>query len=373
MKTFIFLTFCLERSAVITADDTDVEVVYETKVTPEEEKEALKLGLPPKFFAYKQLRDCKCEQCKKDDVYLKELFETVEEKSPATSLNDTTLYTTPKSIGGNSLVRSPSTTITSPFLTPNANVFSSTKTPTSSSSVIPNSTPEAKTIEQLLIKPSAFGNLFTNNSTPIADAAVPKTDVSNAFKSFTFALNPTQSTALSSSTTTDTPKPFFGGETFAFGTQTKSSFGLPAATTSNVFGLGSMSTTSNRGLFGSATTTATTNISDSNGSLFTTSNTSLFSSPTADNKENQGSIFGSPAVLMKKTSVEKPLESLATSSSTKAADDKQDVILPSDPNLTFASLAAARDKPIFGKSTGCHLSPKGIVSYFTVVFHSCFR
>lgn len=63
MRVFVFL-----------GSDSDVEIVFETKVTPEEEKEAIALGLPPKFFSYRQLPDCTCEQCKKDDEYLKDLF-----------------------------------------------------------------------------------------------------------------------------------------------------------------------------------------------------------------------------------------------------------------------------------------------------------
>lgn len=56
------------------SDSDDVEFVSETQVTAEEEKEAIRLGLPPKFLAYRQRPDCACEQCKKDDEYLKELF-----------------------------------------------------------------------------------------------------------------------------------------------------------------------------------------------------------------------------------------------------------------------------------------------------------
>ncbi|XP_060534737.1 E3 SUMO-protein ligase RanBP2 [Cylas formicarius] len=55
-------------------DDSDVEFVSETKVSEEEEREAVRLGLPPKFFAYRQRPDCRCAQCLKEDEYLKELF-----------------------------------------------------------------------------------------------------------------------------------------------------------------------------------------------------------------------------------------------------------------------------------------------------------
>lgn len=54
--------------------DDEIIFISETVVTPEEEEEALRLGLPKKFLSYRQLPDCSCEQCRKDDIYLKELL-----------------------------------------------------------------------------------------------------------------------------------------------------------------------------------------------------------------------------------------------------------------------------------------------------------
>ncbi|KAF5296161.1 hypothetical protein FQA39_LY12615 [Lamprigera yunnana] len=53
-------------------DTSEVEFISETQVTPEEEAEAIRLQLPPKFMAYRQLPDCTCELCKKEDPIYKD-------------------------------------------------------------------------------------------------------------------------------------------------------------------------------------------------------------------------------------------------------------------------------------------------------------
>ncbi|XP_045463199.1 E3 SUMO-protein ligase RanBP2-like [Harmonia axyridis] len=50
-------------------DSSDIEFVCETTVTDDELKEAQKLQLPPKFFAFRKLPLCTCAQCLKDDKY----------------------------------------------------------------------------------------------------------------------------------------------------------------------------------------------------------------------------------------------------------------------------------------------------------------
>lgn len=62
---------------------SDVEVVYENDVTPEEKEAALKLQLPPKFYSYRRAPPCPgCIGCEPDDevsLSLREkpsLFET---------------------------------------------------------------------------------------------------------------------------------------------------------------------------------------------------------------------------------------------------------------------------------------------------------
>lgn len=61
------------------SNDPDVEFVSETTVTAEEEEEAIKLGLPPKFFAYRQLQDCNCDQCKREDEMFKGLLDSTQD------------------------------------------------------------------------------------------------------------------------------------------------------------------------------------------------------------------------------------------------------------------------------------------------------
>lgn len=305
--------------------------MFETVVTSEEEKEAVRLGLPPKFFAYKQLPDCKCDQCKKDDVYLKELFESSVQKPKSVNIPQTTIATSTPSI----------------FTTYKT---SATASPFTSSTTTSN-TSQSSTIQQLLVKPSIFGNLSLSenkNQTPVTS------ETSNAFNTFTFTLNPAQTTTTT--TTTDSNKPVFGGGPFAFGSKTTSIFGTPAVTTSNVFGLASNT---------AAATTTTTSLFGSNSGLFSTSNTSLFGSglfktgesifgtPASDNKPT----FGTPSVFGAKlgSAADSNISSAEPfkSQNTSIGSSGKDIVLPSDPNLSFASLAACSpNKPVFGKKAG---------------------
>ncbi|XP_012522042.1 E3 SUMO-protein ligase RanBP2 [Monomorium pharaonis] len=55
----------------ITSPVKEIEIVYETKVTPEEKAAALKLQLPENFYAYKQKEDCPgCRGCREPSIVL---------------------------------------------------------------------------------------------------------------------------------------------------------------------------------------------------------------------------------------------------------------------------------------------------------------
>lgn len=251
------------------------------------------------------------------------------------------------------------TSAVSPFLTPTTSSFT-TNSPLTFTPVTSNNISQSSAIERLLVKPSILG------SANISTTETSKDQTPNAFKSFTFTLNPsTTSTTASVFNTSD--KPIFGGGPFAFGVKTTSVFGNPAATTSNLFGLASSTSSSATSLFGTTTTSASS-IFGSSANLFSSSNTSLFGSnlsktsdstfgtpsTPADNQNKVASIFGS------KQSGLPSFGSIATqekSNSSITAPTEKEVILPSDPSLTFASLAASsQDKPVFGKKTGMQLT-----------------
>lgn len=316
----------------------------ETKVTAEEEKEAIRLGLPPKFFAYKQLPSCSCDQCKKDDIYLKDLFEDSAQKSKEQST---------KCFGSTQNVTTTTTTS-------NTSIFTSiNKSPLAASPEVSSnaSSNTSQTIKQLLVKPSLLNIVETK--TPVTTEAS-----SNVFKTFSFSLNPSQAVTTTTTTTTVATKPVFGSAPFTFGSNTPL-FGTAAATTSNVFG--EANNTASTGV-----TTTTTSVFGSNSGLFSTSNTSLFSgglfksggngeSIFGTNKSDNKSIFGSGSVFGSTPSPfsNPPAEPKLNSAeplqlqNTSATSAEKEVILPSDPNLTFASLAASsQNKPAFGKKTG---------------------
>ncbi|XP_058807194.1 E3 SUMO-protein ligase RanBP2-like isoform X2 [Phymastichus coffea] len=71
---------------------SDIEVVYEIKVTPEEKAAALKLQLPENFYAYKYKDDCPgCRGCRESD---EPLFKSAERKPIVVKANDATLSST---------------------------------------------------------------------------------------------------------------------------------------------------------------------------------------------------------------------------------------------------------------------------------------
>ncbi|CAH1128711.1 unnamed protein product [Ceutorhynchus assimilis] len=189
--------------------DSDVEFVSETQVTAEEEKEAVRLGLPPKFLAYRQRPDCSCEQCKKDDEYLKELFnkEPVKPIPKSSSLN-TTLFGTPVgSLGtpsSGSVFGSPATSFT--FGTPKD------VTPTIRQ-------PKAETLRALLTK------------TPVSQESTMKAE--NATTPTSASLVMAANTPKATDNITPKTVPTFPGFVFGGSIQKTNNFG---ASPSSIFG-----------------------------------------------------------------------------------------------------------------------------------------
>ncbi|KAJ8957127.1 hypothetical protein NQ318_007343 [Aromia moschata] len=129
--------------------DDEVQIVSETQVTSEEEQEALRLGLPPKFLSYRQLPDCTCEQCKKDDEYLKELF--AESKNPP-ALNLTVAGTQKSS--SSSIFTTPASNVITPST--GDSLFVTPKEQTSFSFSPATQTTKTDSLRDLLLKPSKF-------------------------------------------------------------------------------------------------------------------------------------------------------------------------------------------------------------------------
>ncbi|XP_031356003.1 E3 SUMO-protein ligase RanBP2-like isoform X2 [Photinus pyralis] len=61
-------THSASPSTSVKEDVSEVEFISETQVSAEEEQEAIRLKLPPKFMAYRQRPDCTCETCKSEDA-----------------------------------------------------------------------------------------------------------------------------------------------------------------------------------------------------------------------------------------------------------------------------------------------------------------
>ncbi|CAG9857682.1 unnamed protein product [Phyllotreta striolata] len=319
-------------------DDDDVIVVSETQVTPEEEKFAKSLGLPAKFLAYKQLPDCACAQCKKDDEYLKELFAS--DSKPAQS-STTTPGKSSFALKPPTLAQPKSTPETTPatapppkfsFSSPNMAAFGTTATtviPFGSSGSNASSgsfgTPLSSTGNSLASPaPSAgsslFGtpvssttSLFGTNSNRIFGNGAPPTGGSifgggttynspNTTTAAATAVGSTTNLFGSNSTTSNTG--LFGGTTFN-SPSTTTAAATTVGSTTNLFG--SNSTTSNSGIFGttfnspSTTTAAATTVGSTTnlfGSSSTTSNTGIFggtafNSPSTTTVGSTANLFGS--------------------------------------------------------------------------------
>ncbi|KAG5883507.1 hypothetical protein JTB14_013934 [Gonioctena quinquepunctata] len=283
--------------------DDEVEVVYETQVTAEDEKEALRLGLPPKFLSYKQLPDCTCAQCKKDDEYLKELFT---DKKPSGVPSSTTSFGTPTAITpstGDSIFGTPKGAIFT--FTPQKDQSGKDSSKTIVETSIAKSTPQSATksdsLRDLLMKPSVLAN--TTSTPKDSPQVAKKPEESTASKPFSFA------TALGPSTTASSSPNMFAAHTVTTSAATGSSifnssssglFGNSASGTglfnspmgSNLFGAKSSSGSS---LFGSATSTGSLFGSGSATPVFgsaANSNTSIFGGGTPAKSSSATPIFG---------------------------------------------------------------------------------
>ncbi|CAG9840154.1 unnamed protein product [Diabrotica balteata] len=173
--------------------EEDVVLISETQVTPEEEQEAIKLGLPPKFMSYKQLPDCSCEQCKKDDEYLKSLFATEAPKkvdgtaTPSSKFSFATAKlsdskTAPKDASPNKSGDTPNKENTNIF---NTNITSDVKTTPVSSSAFSSGSSIFSFDSQQPFKPfSNISNIFGQNTPPTTSSSIfsqTPTTTSNIF------------------------------------------------------------------------------------------------------------------------------------------------------------------------------------------------
>nr|CAH7756346.1 unnamed protein product [Callosobruchus chinensis] len=302
--------------------DDEIQITFETKVTPEEEKEAIRLGLPPKFLSYRQLPDCTCEQCKKDDEYFK-------------NAQNASLVMTPK--GTKSVYWSTSSTPPS------------TNTPSQVGSVFgtPENSSFTKSPQQggdsqrnLLLKPPVFAA-----PKEAGDSTVPKTEPSAAKFTFSFGQTTTPSTPkgiFSSASTTTSGGSIFGNKPTSesvssspanlFGTTTNNTsatagnlFGKPV----NIFGGAVPSTDS----AATKSTTATTA-----GSLFATTTTTGF--------------FSSPANIFSNASINTPSSTTKSTTTTTTANTFSSNMSifggNSTPSVISGSTAST---PLFGSTT----------------------
>nr|XP_023030195.1 E3 SUMO-protein ligase RanBP2 [Leptinotarsa decemlineata] len=404
----------VQKPTVVEQDsDDDLEVVFETQVTPEEEKEALKLGLPPKFFSYKQLPDCTCEQCKKDDEYLSELF--TDKKKTFSFATAGVIKSSPINFGTPKMNMTPSSG-ESIFSTPQGGLFNFTPQAApkdkEASKAVAETTPEnlgkSDTLRELLLKPSALASSISTPKGSSATTTPTKPEESTTFKTFSFSLGQSNTTAASpsifgqsvtttsstglfsstatsglfSSTTstnmfsTPTPSVFgskSGGSLFGSGTSTSSVFGSGSATP--VFGSVANSSTSIFG--GVATATTSASIFGGSGSIFggttpsTTTTASIFGGGTSNvfslaktpvfgTTSTATNLFGGSATNTgfslfgtKQESSSETTPNATTVKSTTGLKEDDEVILKCSSDISFASLAAntsADSKPAFSKT-----------------------
>lgn len=246
-----------------TSSSTDIEIVYEATVTPEEKTAALKLQLPENFYAYKRMPDCPgCIGCKEPDSPL--INETAEgSKTAITPKTPTPPQTeTPKPFAN---IAIPTTKrLTFGFSKPTApSTISTTAATTLPSLVDPKITSSDLGESKKVVWQKGTGNLFENvsSTTILPNSMSPKTG-------FTFSTRPvipletpttTSSTPVFAGQTTITSNSIFRGQPeissdFTF----RSGFGIgPPSSQSNpivipsVPNLGSSATTTNVFSFGS--------------------------------------------------------------------------------------------------------------------------
>lgn len=241
--------------------DDEVEFVCETSVTAEEEAEALKLGLPPKFMSYRQLPDCECSQCKEDD----DIFNT-------TPLKDKN---------------------TTEFSTPNSTYFGTPSGDNNSFTTIAKPEKQGSTLKDLLSKPTIFGS----------SVFAAKTNVTTSTSSGMFG--------VSDENIKSSPAKVFGG--FSMNTTTAPSSNVFGTTTGNMF---SSTKTGSTTIFSGSPATTLTNVFGT-GSVEKTTSTVFGATTTTGNIFGGSAIFGSAAPPPTTFSGEKVFGNIAQSTTAK--------------------------------------------------------
>ncbi|CAG9821784.1 unnamed protein product [Phaedon cochleariae] len=310
--------------------DDEVELVSETTVTPEEEKEALRLGLPPKFFSYKQLPDCQCEQCKKDDEYLKELF-LGDKKTSVASMPDFSLNKSVTTNWGTPKTNLTPSTGDSVFGTPKSNLF--TFTPQSQNADSAPVTGKSESLRDLLTKPSLAASLNNTLSKPEAPKESPMASFSftNTFAQSSPSTVPKIAATTSSS--------LFGGNTGGLFSNTSlfssPSFGAGNSSSVNIFGGAVTITPISTSKSGSTSTASSDTPTSTTGTVFG-GTSSVFGAKAVVGTTSTTSIFGNNTSLFDST---KTPGSVTTSST------------PLFGSTTTPSIFGSTNKSIFG-STG---------------------
>ncbi|GJQ79003.1 hypothetical protein Trydic_g164 [Trypoxylus dichotomus] len=379
-KPFSILT-STPRKSDSKSDDSDVEIVFETKVTPEEEAEAIRLGLPPKFMSYRQLADCTCNECKKDDVLLKEILSPTPYPpkgyvnansivSPGDTTQNISIFATPKSYSA--ILSTPNLNDTKNVAPSTSSFISFTSTPTEDRSG------KEETVKDLLIKPPMFSlaqsgpanKPTTSFSSPALVSAVsnlkseekiPST-TSSAISGFSFKLNMHGDNQPPASPTTFSAN-FFGNKTAStsggssvYTTSGTSIFVSPLSTsnsTGSIFG-GSNQTAPTR-LFGNAIPSGGGTVFGGAVNLFGANKTA-----TTTATSTRGSMFGSP-VVTPQTSNQSIFPVAAT---TLASGDGASSSVPatSGEPTTKGSLFAA--PPVFGSQANAESKGFGSTPIF---------
>lgn len=348
-------------------------------MTPEEEQEAIKLKLPPKFMAYRQLPDCTCADCKKDDVILSELFKNNEHKPTFSNYRTTSLNVsgTPTS----NLFSSPNTSSKYLFGSPALNTMVSNSPLTKS-----------ETLKDILVKPSLLTNVVSSQkdsgvttSSLFSTGAAQISDTKSALESFTFTL---KSDAQKEGAAVVSSKPqIFGGNsniTSIFAGSTTPSGSLFDNTSGNkssgtlfgsqsIFG-GNTSTSLSGNIFSNASANPIQTNLFASPVVTTSTNTAMFdsttvaknifgASPLLSATQNENKIlFGTTAPTFASLAGDSSsFASLAAktdsatvktdASKTEETENKEsdEIVLKADPNLTFASIASdSSKKTIFG-------------------------
>lgn len=303
--------------------------------------------LPPKFMAYRQLPDCNCEQCQKEDSLLtgvlekkSEIVNTPQENTPTISEPSDGMKT--------------SDSVTSVFGATSSSPFFSAKTSSSSSKFsfstpqtkdfsLNISTPQNSTLKELLSKPSILSSQKSDDttSTIVSNSPLKTLDQNKKIDAKSFSFTSQMNVIASPSTNI----PSTGG---LFNTSSNISIfdsPAPANTSGSMFGgkpsisiFGTNKPNSN--IFGGA------NVATPVFGATTFTNTTQTEKDPLSNEAVFGSFDSSTASKDNIT-----FSSLTQSNSQK---EESDVVLKCDSSLSFASLAANTkvSLPVFASKSG---------------------